>query len=58
MTYADQVFEQQPLEDERGVDVGQIRALFRLSTAERCAYMVEVANAMLAIREHAQAARS
>jgi hypothetical protein len=50
--------EQQPLEDERGVDIAQIRALLRLTPAERCAHMVEVTNAMLEIRAHAQAARS
>ena len=46
------------LEDERGVDVAQIRALLRLSPAERLAHMVEVVNTMQAIRNHAQAARS
>lgn len=48
----------EPLEDERGVDVAQIRALLRLSPAERLAHMVEVVNTMQAIRNHAQAARS
>jgi hypothetical protein len=52
------VEEQQPVEDERGVDTAQIRALLRLTPAERCAHMVDVANTMLTIREHAQAARS
>ena len=52
------VTEQRSLEDERGVDTAQIRALLRLTPAERCAHMVDVANAMLAIRDHAQAARS
>ena len=58
LTYHLSVPEIQPLEDERGVDTAQIRALLRLSPAERCAHMVEVANTMLAIREHAQAART
>lgn len=58
LTYHLNVPETQPLEDERGVDTAQIRALLRLSPAERCAHMVEVANTMLAIREHAQAART
>jgi len=46
------------LEDERGVDAAQIRALLRLSPAERLAHMVEVVNTMQEIRDHAQAARS
>lgn len=46
------------LEDERGVDVAQIRALLKLSPAERLAHMVEVVNTLQAIRDHAQAARS
>jgi len=49
--------EQQALEDERGVDVAQIRALLKLTPAERLAHMVEVVNTMQAIRDHAQAAR-
>jgi len=46
------------LEDERGVDVAQIRALLRLSPAERLAHMVDVVNKLQAMRDHAQAARS
>lgn len=56
--YPYEVQGQAPLEDERGVDTAQIRAILRLTPAERCAHMVEVANAMLSIRERAQAARS
>jgi hypothetical protein len=48
----------EPLEDERGVDVAQMKALLRLSPAERLAHMVEVVNTMQGIRDHAQAARS
>ena len=47
------VAERQTLEDERE-DTAHIRALLRLTPAERCARMVEVANAMLAIRGDAQ----
>jgi len=47
-----------PLEDERGVDVAAIRALLRLSPAERLDHMVAVVNAMQAIRDHARAACS
>jgi len=54
--YAVTTFES--LEDERGVDVAQIRALLQLSPAERLAHMVEVVNTLQAIRDHAQAARS
>ena len=48
------VAERQTLEDEREVHTAHIRALLRLTPAERCARMVEVANAMLAIRGDAQ----
>ena len=44
------VAERQTLEDEREVDTAHIRALLRLTPVERCAHMVEVANAMLAVR--------
>jgi hypothetical protein len=52
------VNEQQVVEDERGVDVAQIRALLKLSPAERLAHMVDVVNTMQAISDHAQAVRS
>ncbi|MBA3605163.1 MAG: hypothetical protein M3487_03230 [Actinomycetota bacterium] len=42
------------IEDERGVDIGQIRRLLRLSVPERVREMVEVANVMLSIRTTAQ----
>jgi len=45
------------LEDERGVDLGQIRAQLRLSVKERVAGMVSSANLMMHAREFAQAAR-
>jgi hypothetical protein len=44
-----------PIEDSRGVDVSQIRRQLRMSVPERVRSMVEAANAMLAIQEHAQA---
>jgi hypothetical protein len=37
-------------EDERGVDIGQIRRLLRMSVEERVHYMVEVANKLMDIR--------
>jgi hypothetical protein len=42
-----------PNEDERGVDVGQIRELLRMSVAQRAHEMVRVANLMAkAVRLH------
>lgn len=46
------------IEDERGVDVAQIRALLRLTPAERLAHMVDVANTLRALADHAQRKRS
>ena len=48
---------QNPNEDERGVDVGQIRELLRMSVAERAHEMVRVANLMAKARESAQLGR-
>lgn len=45
------------LEDWRGVDVGQIRAQLRLPVKERVRVMVEAANVLLGVREHARHAR-
>ena len=39
------------LEDERGVDVTQIRAQLRLSVPERVRTMVEIANVQIAMQE-------
>jgi hypothetical protein len=48
--------EQVPMiEDSRGVDLSQIRRQLRMTVPERVRSMVEVANAMLAVQEHAQA---
>jgi len=47
-----------PNEDERGVDVGQIRDLLRMSVAERAHEMVRVANLMAKARETAFRGRS
>jgi hypothetical protein len=46
-----------PLEDWRGVDVGQIRAQLRLPVKERVRVMVEVANVLIGVQEHALGAR-
>lgn len=43
------------VEDERGVDISQIRRQLALSVPERVRVMVEAANAMIAIQERAQA---
>ena len=43
------------IEDERGVDISQIRRQLALPVPERVRVMVEAANAMIAIRERAQA---
>jgi len=54
-SYAEGV-EQRPLiEDSRGVDVSQIRRQLQMTVPERVRSMVEAANTMLAIQEHAQA---
>jgi hypothetical protein len=45
------------LEDWRGVDVGQIRAQLRLPVKERVRVMVEAANVLLGVQEHAHRAR-
>lgn len=44
--------EESPLEDWRGVDIGQIRAQLRLSVADRVRHMVEVANRFMEIRRN------
>lgn len=43
-----------PVEDHRGVDVAQIRALLRMSPAERLSHMLEVSERLRAIAEHAR----
>ena len=43
------------IEDERGVDISQIRRQLALPVPERVRVMVEAANAMIAIQERAQA---
>ena len=47
-----------PNEDERGVDVGQIRDLLQMSIAERAHEMVRVANLMAKARETALRGRA
>jgi hypothetical protein len=39
-----------PIEDERGVDIGQIRRQLRMSVEERVRHMVEVTNTLMEIR--------
>ena len=46
------------LEDWRGVDVGQIREQLRLPVKERVRVMVEAANVLLSVQDHARQARS
>lgn len=46
------------LEDWRGVDVGQIREQLRLPVKERVRVMVEAANVLLKMQEHARRARN
>ena len=43
---------QNPNEDARGVDVGQIRELLRMSVAERVRQMVHAANVLMTIQEN------
>ena len=43
-----------PNEDERGVDIGQIRALAKLTVAERVREMVHAANVLMTIQENAR----
>lgn len=48
--------EQPPvIEDERGVDISQIRRQLRMSVPERVRHMVHVANVMMDIQRTAQA---
>jgi hypothetical protein len=46
-----------PNEDERGIDVTQIRAQLRLTVAERVQQMVHAANVFMKIQKTAQDAR-
>lgn len=46
-----------PLEDQRGVDVSQIRELLELSVAERAAEMIRVSNVIIEAQECARRAR-
>jgi hypothetical protein len=43
-----------PNEDERGVDVGQIRRQLNLKVAERVREMVHAANVVMTIQENAR----
>lgn len=52
--YTEPMSQQSPLEDWRGVDVGQIRDLLAMSVEERVRHMVEVANTFIEIRENAK----
>lgn len=41
------------IEDDRGVDISQIRRLLRMSVEERVRYMVQVANTLMEVRSTA-----
>jgi hypothetical protein len=43
-----------PIEDERGVDISQIRRQLQMSVEERVQHMVEVSNKFMEIRSHVQ----
>ena len=43
-----------PNEDERGVDVGQIRDMLSMSVAERVRQMVHAANLFMTVQENAR----
>jgi hypothetical protein len=43
-----------PNEDERGVDIGQIRGQLKLTVAERVRDMVHAANVMMTMQENAR----
>ena len=43
---------QNPNEDARGVDIGQIRELLRMSVAERVREMVHAANVLMTMQEN------
>ena len=43
------------IEDERGVDISQIRAMLRMTVPERVAEMVHAANVLMEIQRSAQA---
>jgi hypothetical protein len=46
-----------PLEDWRGVDVGQIREQLRLPVKERVRAMVDAANVLIGVQDNARHAR-
>ena len=58
MTYTSAMQGTSSLEDWRGVDVGQIREQLRLPVKERVQVMVDAANVLIALRDHARAARA
>ena len=45
---------QNPNEDERGVDIGQISAQLNLTVTERVSVMVNAANILMKIQENAR----
>jgi len=47
-----------PLEGDRGVDIGQIRAQLRLPVKERVRVMVEAANRLIEVLDHARQSRA
>ncbi len=56
-TYTPGMESTSPLEDWRGVDIGQIRAQLRLPVKERVRVMVEAANVLIGVQDHARRAR-
>jgi len=46
------------IEDWRGVDVSQIRRQLRMTVPERVRTMVDAANVLIGIQDHARQARS
>ena len=47
-----------PVEDQRGVDVGQIREQLRLPVKERVRVMVEAANVLIDLQERTRTTRA
>lgn len=56
LIYGEPMSQVHTTEDERGVDVAQIRAQLRLTPAERVRRMTEIANQLLAIRARRRSA--
>jgi hypothetical protein len=57
LSYTRDMSDTSPLEDWRGIDVGQIRRQLQLSVSERVQVMVDAANDMIRMQECARQAR-